>query len=98
MTVLFSVIFGAFALGQASPSMQKLAEAQGAAYKLFETIDRKPVIDALSRNGKKLDNVKGNIELKNIKFKYPTRPDVEVLKGLNLSIKEGQVIILIITR
>lgn len=32
--------------GQASPAIQKLSEAQGAAATLFDTISRKPVIDA----------------------------------------------------
>jgi len=95
LTVFFAVIFGAFALGQASPSFQKLGEAQGAAFKLFETINRPTVVDPTSDAGEKLDGLKGNIEMRNIKFRYATRPDVEVLKGLNLSIKEGQMVALV---
>lgn len=39
--------------------------------------------------------LKGNIEFKNIHFQYPTRTDVTVLRGLNLSIKAGQKIALV---
>lgn len=34
--------------------------------------------------------LKGEIEYKNVHFAYPTRPEVEVLKGINLSIGEGE--------
>jgi ATP-binding cassette, subfamily B, bacterial len=39
--------------------------------------------------------LKGNIEFKNVHFRYPTREDVEVLKGLNISIKSGQKVALV---
>ena len=37
----------------------------------------------------------GDIDLENVKFHYPTRPDTKVLKGMNLSIKTGQVVALV---
>jgi ATP-binding cassette, subfamily B, bacterial len=39
--------------------------------------------------------LKGNVEFRNIHFQYPSRPDVGVLKGLNLSIKSGQKVALV---
>jgi ABC-type multidrug transport system fused ATPase/permease subunit len=38
--------------------------------------------------GKKLDDktVTGNIQLNNVKFHYPSKPDVEVLKGISISV------------
>ena len=39
--------------------------------------------------------LKGNIEFKNIHFQYPTRTDVTVLRGLNLTIKAGQKIAIV---
>jgi ATP-binding cassette, subfamily B, bacterial len=39
--------------------------------------------------------LKGNIEFKNVQFRYPTREDVEVLKGLNMTVKEGQKVALV---
>jgi ATP-binding cassette, subfamily B (MDR/TAP), member 1 len=32
------------------------------------------------------DKVTGNIQLKNVKFHYPSKPDVEVLKGINMTV------------
>jgi ATP-binding cassette subfamily B (MDR/TAP) protein 1 len=78
MTTFFAVIIGAFAIGNVTPNNDAINEARGAAVKVFEIIDRKSKIDPLSDEGDKLANVKGNVEFRNIKFAYPSRPDVEV--------------------
>ncbi|NXD90087.1 MDR1 protein, partial [Chaetorhynchus papuensis] len=39
--------------------------------------------------------IKGNLEFKNVYFNYPSRPDVEILKGLNLKINSGQTVALV---
>lgn len=77
-TVFFAIVMGAFALGRASPSFTAFAEARGAAYKVFEVIDRVSPIDCFSDKGQFPSNVQGKIEFKNVKFSYPTRPDIEV--------------------
>jgi arginine exporter protein ArgO len=38
--VLFSVIVGAFALGNAAPNLESIANARGAAFFVWEIIDR----------------------------------------------------------
>lgn len=40
---------------------------------------QEPQIDSYSETGYKPDHIKGNLELKNVYFNYPSRPDVEVL-------------------
>jgi ATP-binding cassette, subfamily B, bacterial len=42
-----------------------------------------------------MKRLKGNILFKNVRFRYPTRTDVEVLKGLDLTIKAGQKVALV---
>jgi ABC-type multidrug transport system fused ATPase/permease subunit len=42
-----------------------------------------------------LQRLKGNISFQNVHFRYPTRTDVEVLKGLNLNIQSGQKVALV---
>ena len=78
LTVFFSVLIGAFSVGQASPSIEAFANARGAAYEIFKIIDSKPSIDSYSKNGHKPDNIKGNLEFRNVHFSYPSRNEVKV--------------------
>lgn len=39
--------------------------------------------------------LKGDIEFKDVHFRYPTREDVEVLRGVNLTVKSGQKVALV---
>lgn len=90
--ILFGVIMGAQNLGFSSPHLESFATARGAAQSIFSTIDRKSNIDPLETKGSRPEKVIGNIEFENIYFRYPARSDVEVLKGLSLSIKTGQTV------
>ncbi|KAF5937243.1 hypothetical protein HYC85_024749 [Camellia sinensis] len=73
----------------ASPCMSAFAAGQAAAYKMFETIKRKPVIDASETSGKILDDIRGDIELRDVHFSYPARPDEQIFSGFSLSIPSG---------
>ena len=39
--------------------------------------------------------LRGDIEFKDVHFRYPTREDVEVLRGVNLTVKSGQKVALV---
>ncbi|XP_051818316.1 ATP-dependent translocase ABCB1 [Antechinus flavipes] len=90
LTVFFSILMGAYNIGKASPSIEAFANARGAAYEIFRIIDNNPTIDSYSMNGHKPDNVKGNLEFKNVHFTYPSRKEIKILKGLNLKVYSGQ--------
>ncbi|KAF8833816.1 hypothetical protein BDN67DRAFT_985772, partial [Paxillus ammoniavirescens] len=72
------------------PEMQALARGRGAAAKLFATIDRIPSIDSSDPEGLKPENVLGEITLEDVKFNYPSRPDVPIVKGLNITFPAGK--------
>ncbi|XP_004582336.2 ATP-dependent translocase ABCB1 isoform X2 [Ochotona princeps] len=95
LTVFFSVLIGAFSIGQASPNIEAFANARGAAYEVFKIIDNEPSIDSYSENGHKPDNIKGNLEFRNVHFSYPSRKEVKILKGLNLKVQSGQTVALV---
>lgn len=40
-------------------------------------------------------NINGDIQFQNVHFHYPTRPDIPVLKGIDLDIKAGQKVALV---
>lgn len=76
-------------MGQASPCLSAFAAGQAAAFKMFETIKRKPDIDAYDSRGKKLDDIRGDIELRDVYFCYPARPDEHIFRGFSLYISSG---------
>ena len=56
---------------------------------------QKSEIDASSEEGEKPDKFSGNIQFSNVAFRYPARPDVQVLRGLNLKVTSGQTVALV---
>ncbi|WJX90822.1 ABC transporter B member 11 [Trifolium repens] len=95
VTIIFAVLTGSMSLGQASPSLSAFAAGQAAAFKMFETIKRKPEIDAYDTTGKKLDDIRGDIELREVCFSYPTRPDELIFNGFSLAIPSGTTVALV---
>ncbi|KAK7264796.1 hypothetical protein RJT34_32407 [Clitoria ternatea] len=89
LTVIFAVFTGSMSLGQASPSFSAFAAGKAAAFKMFETIKRKPEIDAFDTTGRQLDDISGDIELREVCFSYPTRPDELIFSGFSLTIPRG---------
>lgn len=95
VTVFFSVMTGSMNFGMSSPYIETFGIARGAAAKIFGVIDNEPVINKSKDNGMKPDKVVGNIQFKNVFFNYPSRSDVDILKGLTLSIKAGDNVALV---
>ncbi|KAJ5746120.1 ABC multidrug transporter mdr1 [Penicillium odoratum] len=96
LTVLMAILIGSFSLGNVSPNAQAFTSAIAAATKIFNTIDRISPIDPTSNEeGLILDHVEGNIELRNVKHIYPSRPDVTVMHDMSLSIPAGKVTALV---
>ncbi|KAG2326387.1 hypothetical protein Bca52824_009115 [Brassica carinata] len=59
---------------------------------VFEIIDRVPTIEPDDTSALSPPNVYGSIELKNIDFCYPTRPEVLVLSNFSLKVSGGQTV------
>lgn len=76
-------------LGQTTPCVNAFASGQAAAYKMFETIKRKPKIDPYDTSGVTLEDIQGEIELKDVYFKYPARPDVQIFSSFSLHVPSG---------
>ncbi|XP_060910380.1 bile salt export pump [Labrus mixtus] len=88
--VISAVVISGTALGRASSFTPDYAKAKTAASQFFKLIDRVPKISTNHTAGEKWDTFRGEIEFLNCKFTYPTRPDIQVLKGLVVSVKPGQ--------
>jgi ATP-binding cassette subfamily B (MDR/TAP) protein 1 len=92
-----STTFGAIQAGNVFSFVPDISSAKGAASDIIHMLDTVPEIDAESPEGAKLESskVKGHIRLKNIHFRYPTRPGVRVLRELTLQAEPGTYIALV---
>lgn len=90
LTVLMATIMSSFSLGNVAPNAQAFTSAVAAAAKIYSTIDRTSPLDPTSEEGRKLDKVEGSIELRNVSHRYPSRPDVPVMKDVSLFIPAGK--------
>jgi ATP-binding cassette subfamily B (MDR/TAP) protein 1 len=90
-----AIIFGAQSAGFIFSSAPDMGKAHSAASELKSLFDRRPSIDTWAENGRSLEQLNGSIELRDVHFRYPTRPDQPVLNGLNLHIHPGQYVALV---
>lgn len=56
---------------------------------MFQTINRKPEIDAYDTRGEKLQDIRGDIQLCDVHFSYPARPNEQIFRGFSLFIPSG---------
>jgi len=91
LTVIFSIVFGSFSLGNASPNFSAISKACQAASELFTLLDRKPLThleSSVLRPDKDLLN--GEIIFKNVSFSYPTKKEAYIFNNLNLLCEQGK--------
>ncbi|KAE8329985.1 P-loop containing nucleoside triphosphate hydrolase protein [Aspergillus sergii] len=90
-TVILILVDASLILSQAAPFLQSFDAAAVAFGKLEADIDHPTTIDGTAEDtGRVLSEVTGNVELRNVSFKFPSRPDKPVLQDLSLSCPAGQ--------
>ncbi|KAH3909890.1 hypothetical protein HBI56_130200 [Parastagonospora nodorum] len=95
LTVIMATMIAGFSLGNIMPHVQAFGAATAAATKVFNTIERKSPIDPETDEGEIPESLVGNIEFKDIKHIYPSRPDTTVLTDFNLQVPAGKMIALV---
>jgi ATP-binding cassette subfamily B (MDR/TAP) protein 1 len=59
-------------------------------------MERTPQIDSWSGKGKHIEGLEhGHLQFRDVHFRYPTRPHVPVLRGLDFEVKPGQYVALV---
>ncbi|KAL7417152.1 ste6-like protein [Mrakia frigida] len=96
-TTLMSVVFGAIQAGNVFSFVPDMSQAQSASSSVIRLLDSRPDIDSESTEGIMLDRkaVQGHVRFTNVHFRYPTRPSVRVLRGLNLDVAPGTYVALV---
>ncbi|VDL94118.1 unnamed protein product [Schistocephalus solidus] len=78
--------FGAQGLGRAVSFLPSLNDAVNGAKKIFDTLDRQSRLPT-DEGEEPSAAVRGEVEFRNVHFRYPTRPGVKVLKGFDHTVK-----------
>ncbi|PIO62035.1 ABC transporter transmembrane region, partial [Teladorsagia circumcincta] len=92
--VMYAITISSSTLGFASSYFPEYMKAAFAGGIIFNMLKQKPAIDNLTHDGKK-ENLSGAVTFKNVKFSYPERPQIEVLKGLSFTAKPGETLALV---
>lgn len=88
-TVLTATVFASIQAGNVFSFVPDVSQAYGAADESFKLLDNVPSIDSESEEGTILETCEGNVTFEDVHFRYPTRRQTPVLRGLNLEVKSG---------
>lgn len=92
--ILYTGIIGG-AIGGLGNLYTALTGAMGATERIQEILDQEEEVELSEAPLLPSERLEGNIEYHDVHFSYPTRPDVEVLKGIDLSIPTGNKVALV---
>jgi ATP-binding cassette subfamily B (MDR/TAP) protein 1 len=94
MTVIMTT---AESVGRNSIFLSTFSKAKYSAIAAFEVLERQPEIDSeLEGLEPAVGSINGDVDLKDIKFIYPARPDISIFDGkFNLTGKAGQTVALV---
>lgn len=93
--VFYSLIVGS-AIGTLSEVIGELQRAAGAAERIAELLSSQNIIQPPTLGLVTLpERIKGELQLQNVHFSYPSRPDSYAISGLSLTIRAGETLALV---
>ncbi len=92
--VVFTGIIGG-AIASLGNFYTEIVSAVGATERILDILKEDSEVEPLKSNVTKRIGLTGNITYKNVQFAYPTRKDVPVLAGIDLSIPAGSKVALV---
>jgi ATP-binding cassette subfamily B protein len=90
---LVYTLFIAMSLGALADVWAEAMRGLGAADRVFELMDRLPRMPL--SGGARPESCEGRIAFEQVRFAYPTRPDAEVLAGVDIDVEQGEVVALV---
>ncbi|CAM8944333.1 unnamed protein product [Rhodiola kirilowii] len=93
----FVLLFTAYIIADAGSMTSDISKGSSAVSSVFAILDRSSEIDpnTLWNLDSKKSRIRGRIELKNVYFSYPTRPNQMIFKGLSLRMDVGRTVALV---
>lgn len=92
--VIYTAYIGG-ALNSLGDMYAQINRTIGASERVLEIMEETPEVVLNSESENLYQPVKGKIEYDNVRFAYPTRKDIDVLKGISLQIQPGERIALV---
>jgi len=90
ITIFICITMGSMILAQVPPPIKSFVQAKDSGANVFYVIKRKPQIEINDQTKKMCDNLSGEIIYKEVDFSYPTRPEQQVLKKVNIHILKNK--------
>lgn len=87
------LIVTALAMGETLAMAPDILKGNQMVASVFEVLDRKT--EVVGDVGEELSRVEGTIELRGVKFSYPSRPDVLIFKDFDLRVRAGKTMALV---
>lgn len=90
--------FVAGAMGQFADLYSQIQKAVGATHRVRELLQEQPefaVATAAAKPSASRDAFRGEVEFRDVHFRYDSRPEIEVLKGISFAVKRGEKIALV---
>jgi ABC transporter fused permease/ATP-binding protein len=84
--------FVAGAMGQFADLYGQLQKAVGATHRVRELLQEQPefAVDLTTTQSSAQAPLRGEVEFRDVHFRYASRPEVEVLKGISFSVNPGE--------
>lgn len=95
LKVFFAVLMGAMGAGNTQMAFPDAAKASSAVKRVFGILDRIPKIDPNEGLAPPSATMSGNVSLQGVHFVYPARPEVTVLRKLDLEVEAGMMVALV---
>ncbi|GAB9474253.1 Multidrug resistance protein abc superfamily [Globisporangium polare] len=89
---LMAIMMSAQGIAYAASWLGESDHAIKAGAAIFSLRDRSRPVDSFDESGTKLETLEGRLEFKDITFRYPTRPNVTVLRHYDLTVEAGQTV------
>ena len=93
---IFAIFFAAWGSGQSQQYASSSAKGQEAALRIYSIIDQESELDPLASSPDEVladsSTFRGDIEFKDVWFRYPTRRDQWVLQGASFEIKANTIV------
>ncbi len=92
--VLYAVL-GASSLGEITQVWSEVSQAAGAASRIGELLAAKPKIVAPPQPKAMASPARGEVAFRNVSYAYPSRPNDQVLRGVDFSVKPGELVAIV---